>query len=134
MNSVRYLYYKGKYYDSGTKVKMKTKWNGIIVTTFLGNAKYEGVHEVVNAVPSENYIIEIIDPVYAPEQEGNVDAGENSKYNPRQGDIQIGWIWYIIVMLVGSIFNDRWLIWIAATVIFFIWKGGNHIGKKGGKK
>ena len=26
---------------------------------------------------------------------------------------------YIAVMLGGSIFNDRWLIWIVATVVFF---------------
>lgn len=26
---------------------------------------------------------------------------------------------YIIVMVGGAIFNDRWLIWIFATVIFF---------------
>lgn len=26
---------------------------------------------------------------------------------------------YILVMLGGTIFNDRWLIWIAATIIYF---------------
>lgn len=131
MNPVRYLYYEGKYYDVGTKVKMKTKFNGIVITTFLGGCEYEGVYEHFNPVPAENYIIEIIDPIYAPGQESNADVKNIITYNPRQGDIQIGWIWYILIMLLGSIFNDRWLIWIAATVIFFIWKGANH---KGGKK
>lgn len=28
-------------------------------------------------------------------------------------------LWYIIVMLVGAVFNDRWLIWIVTTVIWW---------------
>lgn len=131
MNTAKYLYYKGIYYDKGTKVKMKTKFKGVITTTFLGGTKYEGVYETIVAAPSENYIIEIIKPVYAPGQENDEYTETNSKYNLRQGDIQIGWIWYILIMIVGSIFNDRWIIWIMATVIFFIWKGRKH---KGGKK
>ena len=35
------LEYKGVKYDIGTKVKLKTKWDGIVVTTFLGNTTYD---------------------------------------------------------------------------------------------
>ena len=34
-------------------------------------------------------------------------------------------IWYIIIMVVGTIFNDRLLIWITATVVW--WR---HINRK----
>jgi hypothetical protein len=34
-------------------------------------------------------------------------------------------IWYIIIMVVGAVFNDRLLIWIIATVIWW-----NHINRK----
>ena len=34
-------------------------------------------------------------------------------------------IWYIIVMVIGAVFNDRLLIWIIATIIW--WK---HINRK----
>lgn len=34
-------------------------------------------------------------------------------------------IWYIIVMVAGAIFNDRWLIWIMATIVW--WR---HINRK----
>ena len=34
-------------------------------------------------------------------------------------------IWYIIIMVGGAIFNDRWLIWIITTIIYF-----NHINRK----
>jgi hypothetical protein len=48
---------------------------------------------------------------------------ENDKY----GTIDNGTatIWYIIVMAVGAVFNDRWLIWVIATAI---WWG--HINRK----
>ena len=29
-------------------------------------------------------------------------------------------LWYIIIMLVGVIFYDRWLIWIGATIVFVV--------------
>lgn len=32
---------------------------------------------------------------------------------------------YIVVMVGGTIFNDRILIWIAATVIYFIYRKNN---------
>lgn len=34
-------------------------------------------------------------------------------------------IWYIIIMLIGAVFNDRLVIWITATVIWW-----NHINRK----
>lgn len=34
-------------------------------------------------------------------------------------------LWYIIIMVIGAVFNDRWLIWIFATIIW-----SNHINRK----
>lgn len=45
----------------------------------------------------------------------------------------IGWIWYIVLMTVGSIFKYAIFIWIFLSVIFFSWKAevikkeGNYI-------
>ena len=126
----RYLYYKGVYYDTGTKVKIKTKWDGDVITTFLGNGQYEGLgkYSFYSAMPPEHYIIEIVEPVYykAPE----IDSAEKSSVFTQTGsgswnshdEVFNGLIWYIAVMLIGTIFNDRWLIWIIATVVFFSWK------------
>jgi hypothetical protein len=40
-------------------------------------------------------------------------------------DNSVATIWYIIIMVVGAVFKDRWLIWIVATVI---WR--SHINRK----
>ena len=44
---------------------------------------------------------------------------ERAKHTPPPTYHDPVWlILYIIVMVVGAIFTDRWLIWIAATVIY----------------
>ena len=45
--------------------------------------------------------------------------------HPNTIDNGVATLWYIIIMLVGAVFNDRLLIWIIATVIW--WR---HINRK----
>ena len=45
--------------------------------------------------------------------------------NPNTIDNGVATLWYIIIMVIGAVFNDRWLIWIIATVIWW-----NHINRK----
>lgn len=123
----KYLYYKGQYYDVGTKVKLKTRWSGVVETIFLGYETYDCYLERASANP-DDYIVEIIEPVYyvPPEKQ----EGEKSNVFMRTGsgswnsddDIFHGLLLYIAVMLVGTIFKDRLLIWIIATWVFFSWK------------
>ena len=76
----------------------------------------------------DKFIVEIIDPVYynQPEQIQLV----NNRNVPPAWDVEIGWIWYIFIMIVGTIFNDRLIIWIVASAVFFLWKAGKLGGKK----
>ena len=66
-------------------------------------------------------IAKIIEPVYikiVPWQEksiNNMISGES------HSDVFGGCLIYIVIMLVGAIFNARWMIWIFATIIFIIW-------------
>lgn len=122
--------YKGKYYDRGTVVRLKTKYNGIITTTYEGSGEFEGVSKYAfySSLSPEDYIVEIIKPIYYKEPE--INNSKKSSIFTRTGSgswqssdtITLGLIWYIIIMIVGALFVDRWLIWIAATVIFFSWK------------
>lgn len=111
-----YLYYKGKYYDAGTKVKIKNKWGEIETATFLGGGRYEPYVHYFSLNAPESYIVEIIKPVYyqEPEQQKpkpfSLPAGDGPFY---------ALLWYIAVMVVGTIFKDRLLIWVVATWIFF---------------
>lgn len=125
-----YLYYKGQYYDVGTVVKIQTKWNGIKEATFYGWGAQggfwrDGITDNCHWFETEKYIVEIVKPVYPK------DPVKVSNYNgPASWDIEIGWIWYILIMMVGTIFNDRLLIWFVATIIFFSWKSGKFGGNK----
>jgi hypothetical protein len=116
MSQNRCFIYKGQYYDVGTKVKIKTRWNGEIITTFLGYNRFKDVlkYEIPVCAQIEHYIVEIIEPVYYKEPEPTkhffLPAGDGPFY---------ALLWYIVVMVVGTIFKDRLLIWIVATWIFF---------------
>lgn len=130
MSRNRCFLYKEQYYDVGTKVKIKTRWHGEVVATFLGYDEFDNVlkYEIPVGAQIENYIVEIIEPVYY--QGSKPNAYKKSSIFTRTGsgsasssdDVFHGLLLYIAVMLGGIIFNDRWLIWIAATVIFFGWK------------
>lgn len=39
-------------------------------------------------------------------------------------------LWYIIIMAVGTIFDDRWLIYIMASIIYFSFINRKKIRKK----
>lgn len=127
MSVPKYLYYKGQYYDVGTRVKLKTRWSGVVETTFLGYKTYDCCLERDGATP-EDYIVEIVKPVYyvSPQQQdskkSNVFTRTGSGSWNSDDDVFHGLLLYIAIMLGGIIFNDRWLIWIIATVIFFGWK------------
>lgn len=50
------------------------------------------------------------------------EEAERKKQNPPKAQVYndpTGFIIYLIVMAVGVVFVDRWLIWIAATLIYF---------------
>lgn len=84
------------------------------------------------------------------EQEEKQKAEEYKKYLENGGQPQRSWeehmyvdadkpgtmdnatatIWYIIIMVVGAVFNDRLLIWIMASVIYFPFINRRKIRKK----
>ena len=130
-----FLRYRGKCYDVGTMIKYKT-YGSIHVGTikwFSHNAMYvlreDGYEERISRVFSlDNTIQEIIIPVELEEPEKIVTKRRNS---PPEDDVFYGWICYIAVMIVGTIFNERLTIWVFASLVFFLWKKGFL---RGGKK
>ena len=66
-------------------------------------------------------IEEIVEPVYVKFvswQEKALDNMVNKKVN---ADVFGGVLMYIVMMLIGAIFKDRFLIWAIGTVIFGLW-------------
>lgn len=138
----QFIRYKGLFYDVGTRLKFKAiSYNyycgikeGVIEkfinsTVFIraDDGKLYEYSTIRHSVDFDKLIIEIITPVYcAPEK--LVPTKNNNA--PAPWDVEIGWIWYIIIMVVGTIFQDRILIWLVATVIFLAWKSGKLGGNK----
>lgn len=128
------LIYNGIEYDVGTKVKIKTlhygeqimilEQGGVTGLQFVGN-NYFSIPLRSNTT---NLIIEIVEPIYS--QKTINDGKTSNKHYPSPWDIETGWIWYIIIMVVGTIFRDRLLIWFFATALFFLWKNGKLGGNK----
>ena len=145
--------FQGKYYDVGTKVKFirKYQWNSVTEGTIIWIEPnsitiktYNDINYNIFVSDVDRMIKEIIEPIYytgsvqppiQPSASGTdvlykgVEANKNRNY-PSEGDVEVGWIWYIIIMLVGAIFKDRWIIWVVATFYFFSWKNGLLGGKK----
>ena len=127
-----FLRYNGQCYDVGTKLKFgigrepfRTIYEGVI-EWISHNHVYiratDGTGWLLSKVWSlDNTIIEIIEPVYYEEPPSKPISGGQI---PSINDIFVGWVWYIVIMVVGVIFKARWLIWIFATIIFFTWKNG----------
>ena len=121
--------YNGIEYDVGTKVKIQTIRYGEQIMTLRqgGVTGIEFVGENLYSIPirsnTSNIVIEIVDPIYVQTQSEN-DAGKKHRTRPAPWDVETGWIWYVIIMIVGAIFKDRLLIWAVASAIFFLWKNG----------
>ncbi len=111
--------YGGKMYALGTKVKIKYK-NQIVDAYYVGNGTNGAAFKYGKKIFHSD-ICNIIE-VY---NDGHYNGFERKKVVPKDSEIlklSIGWIWYIIIMAILTIFNDRIIGWIAASVIFFSWR------------
>lgn len=128
-----YLEFEGQQYDVGTKVLMHSIWYGDHeavfergvegILTFMPLTDQYGKRSPYSTstesfTPERVKIIKIIDPVPA----GTVYV--NARQRPMDWEIENAWIWYIIIMVGGVFFYDRWTIWICATLYFVLWKNG----------
>lgn len=133
---LEYFEYKGVKYGEGTKARVNVPFYGPRIATYRRWAHYEWFeydnqqfYPHWNTKP-ERYIIEIIYPVYYTDKSTPITTSD--RIQPPAWDVEIGWVWYILIIAVGSIFKDRIGIWAMATAYFFLWKNGffNRKGKK----
>lgn len=142
----KYMKFKGEYYDVGTICKIKGPYGPRLVR-FMGwhfdndRSNFEIVdkddcwlYDTYNMAGVNDYCIEIITPIKPNLQKvnelNNSGFGLPDRDIPPSYDIEIGWIWYIVIMIAGTIFKDRLMIWTFATVVFFLWKKGYLNGGK----
>ncbi len=143
----KYMKYKGEYYDVGTICKIKGRC-GPVLAKFCGWQPHDrdcfkpvveqgrySLYNTYDYVGVMDYCLEIVVPVKPnlrkTEEQSSGSFGLPERDKPPSWDIEVGWIWYIVIMVVAVIFKDRWLIWGFTTAVFFLWKNGFL---KGGKK
>ena len=145
--------YKKTMYTVGTRVILKYRWSH---KSYYYTAIFNGFDFVVEGYPtyimgnkiegsqfkrfgigdtrSKNpEIIHVIEPHYYAPASHEATPFEKFKASgeaTKPADVLIGWVWYILIMAVGTIFKARALIWIVATIVFFLWKYGHLKSKK----
>ena len=131
-----FIRFQGKCYDVGTRLKFKPSYWGDSLEGTIEWISHNVFYirltdgkgwELSKVKPLDNTIIEIIEPVYYEEPPMVYKRGGIC---PSEDTIFVGWVWYIVIMLVGIIFKDRLLIWTVASAIFFLWKNGFLNGGK----
>ena len=139
----KYMKYQGKYYDVGTICKIKGR-NGPKLVRFMGWHPYNNDRGNFELVDKNDYglcgsydragvmmyCLEIVEPVY-PKLEEVTPKQTDNRNKPPSWDVEVAWIWYIVIMVATVIFKDRIGLWILESFIFFGWKEGIF---KGGKK
>ena len=130
-----FIRYKGLLYDVGTRLKFKAYSYGYywgekegVIEKFIGSTVFiKGDDGILYEYSTTKYlvdfdkvIIEIIEPIYYTLEKSSVADRDC----PPSWDIEIGWIWYVILMVVGAIFKARIIIWVFVSAYFFLWKNG----------
>lgn len=136
-----YMKYKGQYYDKGTIVKIRGVL-GVVKAEFIGwtynnygcfrpvNEKESCLYSKYNPSGVNAYIVEIVKPVY-PNLTSVISEKVDNSNKPSSWEIEVAWIWYIVIMAVTIIFKERIGLWVLESAVFFGWKEGIL---KGGKR
>ena len=141
-----YLKYQGEYYDKGTIVKLVGREGPILARWTGWNFKDKYCFELLNHLDRANlynhydrcntnkYIVEIVAPVIPnlqlTEEVNCKGFGLPDRDKPPSWDVEVAWIWYIVIMAVAVIFKDRMMIWAFVSAVFFLWKNGFLNNKK----
>lgn len=130
-----FLRYRGLCYDVGTRLRFRPIYGGDIEEgtiewisnhyIYIRSTDGSGT-QLSKLFGLDETITEIVTPVYYETPRQQACGGPL----PPEDAIFVGWVWYIVIMLVGIIFKERFAIWVFASVVFFLWKNGFLNGGK----
>ena len=78
-------------------------------------------HSRVTTFNPDADILKIVEPIEVELVSWQHKAIQNMFSGKASVDVFGGVLIYIVVMCVGAIFKDNWLIWIVATIVFIAW-------------
>ena len=136
-----YFNYNGNSYYTGTKMLIKGSYgeSPTIEVTFkcvnvdTGNYVYTNMHGGDRIVSKDRFysqLIKIIEPkdltTLVKEYES---AGVFQQVPIKDSQIDgmaLGWMWYVFLMAISTIFHDRIGLWILISVVFFSWRAAKR--------
>lgn len=130
MNLRNYFEYNGKKYYTGTIFIMKVS-KMLYEYTFVG---YNVDYKALLCKSANNQQARSLVPIWESVFNKNlvsitnkIDTSVHSPVEKKMKDTQIdglflGWMWYIFLMAVSTIFKDAIGLWILWSVVFFSWR------------
>ena len=132
------FYHNGKQYGAGTEVLFTGLCYIKGQTVFLKNEKciFKGIAQgsmVVFNVNEEEAWCDMLKFEKSIRLDDGRDITETQEELYLSNKSFYKLLWYIIIMIVGVLFYDRWLIWIGATIVFIVTTPEVKQFLKGGK-
>ena len=133
---VDYFMIDEKKYYTGTVFKTKHYGDAVFVCTYYPE-HMKGAHIVYKVMSTGGERWTPID-MFKNEVMCITGAVDNATEMPRQKRMRdrdidgmaLGWLWYIFLMAISTIFKDAIGLWILISVVFFSWRA-NKIQKEG---
>lgn len=120
-----YFEYNGKRYCTGT-ILIVRKDGQEVKAIFIGyNTEYK---KYIYKIKDCKYVLDekcFRSALVAVTEEHNSKVSLPIKKQKKDSEIDgmiIGWVWYIVLMLISSIFKDNVGLWILISVVFFSWR------------
>ena len=132
-----YFHYNGKQYYTGTVIKLKKGYSCLdAVFEWCDPANNTYAYRMlscIHIVDKEWFNERIVGisketpkptPVVSAPIKTNICGVPKIESNNGDGDfgLVLGWMWYIFLMVLATIFNDNVALWALISIIFFIWK------------
>lgn len=124
-----YFVYNSEEYPTGTIIKFKDLYNNKIrLASFIYydteknnyTIRYEdnGKRWTISAIDFTSNIQSVTDKFASDIKIPEVKQLKDSKID----GMVLGWVWYIFIMLIGTIFVGAPVIWVIVSVVFFSWR------------
>lgn len=137
MTRQNYFEYKGKKYPAGTVTVLSSGEKAVFYETMIldsGTKRYlVKINDKVINTPGCYFVDKIVSVTNEQSVDyiqwaykNHLEAEEKEQYTFRDelriDGLCIAWMWYVFIMLIAIIFNDRFLIWFFASIIFFSYR------------
>lgn len=119
---LNYFVYNGQKYYTGTVVKLRSGKTGSFICRIAERDwsvfRVDGSRMVIPSEHIQSTIVSITDQVNK-----NVHMPVQKTFKDSEIDgLALGWVWYIFLMAISTLFKGNVCFWIAISILFFAWR------------